>query len=81
MKCADCKFWYNDVKNNTGIANIGTCKKPMSFEDATEWANTNNLVIKDYYKDLKIFVQDVGNLGCYFFTRDDFYCAHFTAKT
>lgn len=67
--CKTCQHWGEYSKA------LGRCKKIPLHYDAFEWrADSDNLVVKEKYKDVKAFAQDGSDYIAFLLTQEDFMC-------
>lgn len=80
MKCAECKFWDRTSKYSNEVENgLGECIKAKPYWQCTDWGEKPDYErhLKEEFKDLKMFVQDMSDCSAHLWTRENFYCAHF----
>ena len=81
MKCENCKYWDTDYSYNR--VKVRKCLKAIHIDQCEEWKVIDDVtknVIKEEYKDQKMFVEDASSYYAVLYTKEDFFCAHYEAK-
>ncbi len=79
MYCDTCAYWERRDSNHE---NIKRCNKAIQLFDAEEWQDNGDKIvnaIKSEYKNQMMFTQDASSYHASLYTREDFFCAHWTA--
>lgn len=82
VRCENCAHWNKpgeDDENDDKAQIIGVrkCKKAVELWRATEWNADYDRVAKPGLEGQKMFVMDGSSYEANFYTKADFFCAHF----
>lgn len=86
-RCDECQHWDRDA-DTRGVPDLGRCRRAMQIWDATDWEEDATdpegypvrTPASKEARDTMVFVADGSDYSASLLTRNDFFCAHFTAK-
>ncbi len=83
ISCRDCKYWKAPGPNDyREVTDLGECSHAPMFWNATKWREEpeEGRTYLPEYVDRLFFVQDGSDYYATLLTKENFYCAHATAK-
>lgn len=73
-QCSNCIFWVGNEERYSVAIDAARCKYAINTEDATEWNDESDRVLKREFEQTKAFVADGSGYFAAFYTKADFCC-------